>query len=442
MSTEIARAPQYEARRMILGFTSDQGRNLLLASLGSLLEFYEFMVFGFFTVVIGKLFFPPSLPESVKIFQAFALYSLGFLLRPVSGIIIGHLGDRFGRKLLFMFTMVMMAVPTALIGLTPTYASIGIAAPIILLVLRMLQGLAVAGEYAGVSVFVTEHVSKGNIGMASGLVQGAVYIGFFLGGAAGAIATNALDVSALESWGWRIPFLVGGFFGLFSVYLRRRLDETPLFLDIQRMKSREKVTPAAEIFASYRQPIVYGALLSCYLGTLITLLYFYMPVFLQTQYGADRSIMFNANALGLLCLSIMCPLWGKIADKIGFGQVLGVGAAGLTVCLMFFFESLATDGFVVMQVQWWWLAFSFFMASAAVVPAASALIFPTKVRFAGMGFAYNAGVLISATAPTMLSWIVIGYGKPAIMYYALAVGLLGVIVAIWTPRLAHYPKMD
>jgi len=120
------------------GFAKEQKRNLALASLGSLLEFYEFMVFGFFTIVIGKLFFPPDLPDAVKTFQAFALYSLGFLLRPVSGAIIGHLGDKFGRKKLFMVTVLMMALPTLLVGFLPTYAQIGIIAPIMLLVLRIL----------------------------------------------------------------------------------------------------------------------------------------------------------------------------------------------------------------------------------------------------------------------------------------------------------------
>ena len=123
-----------------------------------MLEFYEFMVFGFFTVVIGRLFLPPDLPDAVKTFQAFALYSLGFALRPVSGAVIGHLGDRFGRKKLFMVTVLMMALPTLLIGLLPTYAQIGIIAPLLLLILRLLQGVALAGEFAGASVFVTEHV--------------------------------------------------------------------------------------------------------------------------------------------------------------------------------------------------------------------------------------------------------------------------------------------
>src|SRR6516164_6226639 len=132
-----------DSKREAFALSQEQWKNLALASLGSLLEFYEFMVFGFFTVVIGKLFFPPDLPEAVRIFQAFALYSLGFALRPVSGAIIGHLGDKFGRKRMFIVTIFIMAVPTICIGAMPTYAQIGVVAPVILLVLRMIQGIAI-----------------------------------------------------------------------------------------------------------------------------------------------------------------------------------------------------------------------------------------------------------------------------------------------------------
>ena len=140
------RMPAIGAKQDIVGLTREQKRNLALASLGSLLEFYEFMVFGFFTVVIAKLFFPPDMPDAVRTFQAFALYSLGFTLRPLSGAIIGHLGDKFGRKKMFVITVFIMAVPTTCIGLMPTYAQIGVLAPIILLVLRLVQELRSLGN--------------------------------------------------------------------------------------------------------------------------------------------------------------------------------------------------------------------------------------------------------------------------------------------------------
>jgi MFS family permease len=422
------------------GLTKEQKRNLALASLGSMLEFYEFMVFGFFTAVIGKLFFPPDLPDAVKTFQAFALYSLGFLLRPVAGAITGHLGDKFGRKKLFMITVLMMALPTLLIGLLPTYTQIGIMAPILLLMLRILQGVALAGEFAGASVFVTEHTPGSRVATASGFVLGASYIGFFLGAASGALLTNFLPEETLLTWGWRIPFLIGGVFGFVSLYLRRQLDETPLFLEIRQMKDRAKVFPLSQILKNHLEPVIFDILLGGFLGTMIIILYFYMPSLLQTQYGIDRATAFNANAAALLLLALVCPLWGCLADKIGLGWVLGLGCFGLTIDLFLFFENLDVVARNPGQLIWWTMSFSVFMSTAAVIPALCALVFPTEVRFTGFGFSYNIGSIISAIAPTLISWIVLSYGKSNVVYYGMAVGILGIILAVWTYRLKFYPR--
>ncbi len=424
------------------GLTSEQKRNLVLASVGSLLEFYEFMVFGFFTVVIGKLFFPPDLPEAVKTFQAFALYSLGFLLRPVSGAIIGYLGDRFGRKRLFMVTVLLMALPTLLIGFLPTYAQIGIMAPILLLVLRILQGVALAGEFAGASVFVTEHVSGRRVGTASGFVLGASYIGFFLGAASGAFLSNVMTPAALDGWGWRIPFLVGGLFGFVSLYLRRKLDETPMFLELRHMKEQARHFPLAKILKNHLQPVLFDIGLGSYLGSMIIILYYYMPSLLQTQYGVDRATAFNANAAALLLLAAICPFWGKLSDRIGYGTVLGIGCLGLTVDLYLFFQNLESISHNPGQLIWCSMSFSVFMSSAAVIPALCALVFPTEVRFTGFGFSYNMGSVVSAVAPTVISWIVLNYGKANVVYYAMGVGILGILLALWSMRLKFYPRAD
>jgi MFS family permease len=417
----------------------EQKRNLALASLGSLLEFYEFMVFGFFTVIIGKLFFPPGLPDAVKTFQAFALYSLGFALRPLAGAIIGHLGDKFGRKKLFMLTVFMMAVPTTLIGLMPTYAAIGSAAALLLLLLRLVQGVAIAGEFAGASVFVIEHVPASRLATATGCTLGASYVGFFLGAGSGALMAALLSPVALESWGWRVPFLIGGLFGLAAVYLRRRLDETPLFKEISLLKRRASA-PLKEVLRGHMKALAYDALLSTYLGMMIILLYFYMPSFLQTQYGFGRQQVFNANTGALLLLALVCPLWGRLADRIGCAWVLAIGAAGLTADLALFFQHLDQIAADPGQLTWWWLSFSVFMGTAAVVPALSAIVFPTEVRFSGFGLGYNAGIVISASAPAVMSWLVLSHGKTAVSGYAVALGVLGLLLAAWTPRLKKYAR--
>jgi len=439
VSDAVAKAsslPTYSAT----GLTREQRRNLALASVGSLLEFYEFMVFGFFTVVIGKLFFPPDLPEAVRTFQAFALYSLGFLLRPISGAIIGHLGDRFGRKKLFMMTVLLMALPTFLIGVLPTYAQIGILAPVLLLILRIVQGIALAGEFAGASVFVAEHVGKSRLGAASGFMLGASYVGFFVGAGSGAFLSSVMTPTALEAWGWRIPFILGGGFGLISLYLRRQLDETPLFLEIQKMRDRANRVSLARLLKSNLEAALFDVGLGSYLGSMIIVLYFYMPSLLQTQYGMDRAVVFNANAAALLLLAAVCPVWGKLSDKIGYGWALGAGCLGLAIVLYLFFGDLDSISRNPSRLIWWWLSFSVFMSSAAVIPALCALVFPTEVRFAGFGFSYNAGSVISALAPTIISWVVLSYGKANVVYYAVGLAILGIALALWTTRLKFYPR--
>lgn len=417
------------------GLTREQKQNLALASLGSFLEFYEFMVFGFFTVVIAKLFFPPDLPEAVKVFQAFALYSLGFVLRPLSGAIIGHLGDKFGRKKMFVITIFIMAVPTTCIGLMPTYAQIGAAAPVILLILRLTQGIAIAGEFAGASVFVSEHVPTRRLGMASAVLLGSTWLGFFLGAASGALLANLMTPEALESWGWRVPFILGGVFGFVSVYLRRSLDETPLFKALRHRRDVSRASPFSEAIKTCPGRMAYVAGLASYLGTMIIILYFYMPTFLAANYGFDRASVFTANATALLVASLLCPLWGRCADRIGYALVLGIGAVGLGASLFVFFQVLGTIAANPGTLIWWYLGFSALMATAGVVPLLSAAPFPTELRLTGFGFGYNVGIVISAAAPTIMAWIVLSHGKVAVAYFALSVGAVGLALALLSPRI-------
>ena len=191
---------------------------------------------------------------------------------------------------------------------------------------------------------------------------------------------------------------------------------------------------------NYLEPVIFDVLLGAFLGTMIIILYFYMPSLLQTQYGIDRATAFNANAAALLLLALVCPLWGRLADKIGLGWVLGLGCFGLTVDLFLFFQNLQMIASNPGQLIWWSLSFSVFMSTAAVIPALCALVFPTEVRFTGFGFSYNAGSMIAAVAPTVISWIVLSYGKSNVVYYGMAIGILGMVLAAWTSRLKFYPR--
>jgi len=421
-----------------VGSNRTQRKNLILAALGSMLEFYEFMVFGFFTVTIARQFFPPAMPDAVKTFQAFAIFTLGFLLRPLSGAILGHLGDRLGRKKLFLFTVCAMAIPTLAIGTLPSYATIGIAAPIFLLILRMAQGVAIAGEFAGAAVFVAEHAQRGRIGYALGWMMGGSYLGFCLGALCAALLSNLLDPVALETFGWRLAFITGGIFGLVAVYLRRSLDETPLFREIMHKRAAAAPAPLRALITLHLKSTLYVTGCGAYLGIMVLIIYFYMPTLLQTQFGLPAAAAFNANAAGLLMLAAACPLWGQLADRIGAAATLGLGAAGASALIYLFFQTIDAVAANPAWLVWWYLAVSAFMGSAVAVAMFSALSFPTQARFTGFGLCYNLGIVISGVTPTLLAWLVLSYGKGSVAYVALADGLLGVSLALLAPYIKQF----
>lgn len=189
-------------------------KTLSLAALGGALEFYDFIIFIFFAVTIGKLFFPPDIPAWLVQMQTFGIFAAGYLVRPLGGIVMAHFGDLVGRKKMFSLSILLMAVPTLCIGLLPTYESIGIAAPLLLLLMRVMQGAAIGGEVPGAWVFVSEHVPKHRIGIACGTLTAGLTVGILLGSLVAMMMATLFTEAQQLAWGWRVPFFLGGFSGL------------------------------------------------------------------------------------------------------------------------------------------------------------------------------------------------------------------------------------
>src|ERR1700694_1732316 len=209
-------------------------RTLSLASLGGALEFYDFIIFVFFTTVIGKLFFSPSMPDWMRQIQTFGIFAAGYLARPLGGIAMAHFGDTRGRKRVFMLSVLLMAIPTLLIGVLPTYQSIGIAAPLLLLAMRVMQGIAIGGEAPGAWVFVAEHARRGRVGFAVDLLTSGLSCVILLGSLVATGVNMAFSQTQIASGFWRVPFVIGGLFGFIAMLLRRWLDETPVFEELRR----------------------------------------------------------------------------------------------------------------------------------------------------------------------------------------------------------------
>ncbi|HXA48447.1 MAG TPA: MFS transporter, partial [Burkholderiaceae bacterium] len=222
-------------------------KTLALASLGGALEFYDFIIFVFLANAIGQLFFPPTVSDWLRQLQTFGIFAAGYLVRPLGGIVMAHFGDMRGRKNMFTLSILLMAAPTLAIGLMPTYQTIDIAAPLALLLCRMLQGAAVGGEVAGAFVFVSEHVPLRRAGFAGGMLTAGLTVGILLGSMAATWLHASLSPQEVLAWGWRVPFLVGGIFGVGAMVLRRWLQETPVFAEMQKTKTLAAEVPVKAV---------------------------------------------------------------------------------------------------------------------------------------------------------------------------------------------------
>src|SRR5690554_4380434 len=240
----------------------EQIKALSVASLGGMLEYFEFIIFVFLATHIANHFTSPDMPEWLRLMQAFGIFAAGFFIRPVGGIIMAQLGDLVGRKRIFTLALALMAGPTLIIGLLPGYGQIGIWAPIILLLCRLLQGVSLGGELPGAISFVSEQVSGQRLAFALGILAASMCLGSLLGSMAVSGLTNLLGAEVMNEWGWRIPFIVGGVFGAFSVYLRRFTDETRVFKELKERRMLADEAPFKVVIAKHRRNLLLAMVLA------------------------------------------------------------------------------------------------------------------------------------------------------------------------------------
>lgn len=393
-----------------------------LASLGGALEFYDFIIFVFFTVVLGKLFFPPDIPDALRQIQTFSIFAAGYLARPLGGIAMAHFGDLLGRKKMFTLSILMMALPTLMIGLLPTYQQIGIWAPLCLLALRILQGAAIGGEVPGAWVFVAEHAPERHTGLACSIITSGLTLGILLG-AVIAMAINSLFSPAeLEAWAWRVPFLIGGIFGLIAMYLRKWLHETPVFLELQAKKHLADELPLKKVLRDHRQSIVISMLGTCLLAVAIVVAILMTPAYLQKQFSVLPVDSLRANCYAIVALSMGCIVAGWASDKLGSGLTLLIGSVLLGGSSYAFYHTMSHD---TGQLALLYPVMGFTVGIVGAVPLLMIKAFPAAIRFSGLSFSYNvAYAFAGGLTPVVLSlWIKSDVLAPS--YYLLLLSAVG-----------------
>lgn len=403
-------------------------KTLTLAALGGALEFYDFIIFVFFAAVVGELFFPADIPEWLRQVQTFGIFAAGYLARPLGGIIMAHFGDLVGRKKMFTLSILLMAVPTLAIGLLPTYASVGLAAPILLLFMRILQGAAIGGEVPGAWVFVAEHVPARRIGIACGTLTAGLTVGILLGSVVATLINTQLTPQAIHHGGWRIPFLLGGVFGLVAMYLRRWLQETPIFLEMQQRKALAQELPIKSVVRKHKQAVVVSMLLTWLLSAGIVVVILMSPVWLQKQYGFAAALTLQANSIATIMLCIGCLLAGFIVDRVGASNTFIVGSIMLA-CSSWLFYHLA--GTHPEQLFLLYGLVGLCVGVVGAVPYVMVRAFPAEVRFTGISFSYNVSYAIFGGLTPIAVTMLMGVSPMAPAWYVLALSLLGLGLGIW-----------
>jgi MFS family permease len=411
--------------------STSEVRILSLASIGGALEFYDFVIFVFFATVIGKLFFAASLPDWVRQAQTFGIFAAGYLARPIGCIVMAHFGDTRGRKRMFTLSVLLMAIPTLLIGLLPTYQSIGVAAPLLLLLMRVLQGVAIGGEAPGAWVFVAEHARRGRVGFAVGLLTSGLSFGILLGSLMATFLSLEFTQVQIAAGAWRIPFLIGGVFGFIAMWLRRWLKETPVFEEMRNRAKLSRELPLGAVLKNHGRAVVTSILSTWMVTAAIVVVILMTPSLLPKLFGIASSDAQTANLVATAALCISTVVVGAATDRFGVRRV----AVPILLLLIASAYGLyrGAEAMPVALLPLYVLA-GFGAGGVVLTPIMMIHAFPTSIRFSGVSFSYNfAYALFGGLTPLLVSWLVhLDRIGPA--HYVAAVTVVGLCATFMAPK--------
>ena len=396
------------------------------AVIGNALEWYDFIVFGFLTVVIARLFFPSD-SQYASLLLTTGTFGVGFFMRPVGGILLGIYADRRGRKAALLMVITLMTVAIAMIAFAPTYAAIGIGAPLIMVAARLLQGFSAGGEFASATAFLTESAPAGRRGLYGSWQMVGQGLAVLLGAILGTLLTRWLTPETLDSWGWRIPFLFGLIIGPVGLYIRRNLDETSAFLQSKRSSTDQHGSGGVLMSHVKEMLACLGMVVSVTISFYVILIY--IPTFARTQLHLPLDQAFLAQSIGLACEVALIPICGVLSDFVGRKPVMITALVlDLLVTYPLFSWVSASPSFgalLTMQI----ILCGLFGVFNGPISTALAEQFPTRVRSTALAIAYNIAVMLfGGFAQFFVTWLIQATGSPiAPAYYLMfgaAVGLL------------------
>ncbi|MDK6275080.1 MFS transporter [Pseudoglutamicibacter cumminsii] len=405
---------------------ADRRKRLIATGIGNFMEWFDFAIYGYFTAIIGSQFFPSG-DETAELLAAFALFAVGFASRPVGALILGVMGDRLGRRTVLIITVFGMGIATALIGLTPSYETIGIAAPIAVVVFRLVQGAMVGGEWTSAAAYIGESVPANKRGLYASLITGTAGLAFLIGTFTAVLLQALLDDEALYSWGWRVPFVLSLVMAVVAIYIRRKLEDTPVYLELERKRAEgtvEKTSTKLKVRA-FIMTLAFSGIFGVSLYYFVT----YANNYLTSTVGMPRMESLLATGAAMVLYVIFNPLVGAWSDRVGRKPVLMTGAIGLIVWTLPLFLLMSTGNPYLAFLGL--TPFALFVACSAVMNNVLLVeVFPASIRSTGSALGYNvAYTLLAGPGPYIAASLVAATGSlisPA--YYLIGVVFVAAIV--------------
>ncbi|OZI62088.1 hypothetical protein CAL28_22960 [Bordetella genomosp. 11] len=408
--------------------TGGNWRGAVASTLGNVLEWYDFVVFGFLSIIIAKQFFPSDSAYAALMLTT-ATFGAGFIVRPLGGVVLGWYADRKGRKAGLTVVIALMTMAAAMIAFTPGFQRIGVIAPAIVLCARLLQGISAGGEFGTATAMLIEYAPRGRENFYGSWQMFAQALGALLAVAMGSALTHIFTPEALNDWAWRIPFLFGLLIGPVGFYIRRNIPETEAFRTLDK---RVKV-PLGAVFSQYPRALFIATGLSAALNVMGYVIIIYLPIYAVQNLHMPVALPFNVLLASILLRVLTIPLFGLMADRIG-GRRMIIGALGLFLIVLYpayhwIIQSPSMGS--IMTVE---LVFALLIgASTSPMPTMSAILFPTEIRSTGLAISYNiAASVFGGFSPMVLTWLLHATGNPLMPAHYCAVffalGLLGAIM--------------
>lgn len=408
---------------------SDVRKRQIAVGIGNFMEWFDFAVYGYFAAVIGAQFFPSGDPTA-EMLSALAVFAVGFLSRPLGALILGPLGDRYGRKTVLMVTVFGMGITTALIGATPNFATIGVAAPVLVVILRFVQGMMVGGEWSAAATYLGESAPPARRGLHASLITSTAGLAFLVGTGIATIVNLSMSAEAAALWGWRLPFLASLVMAGVAIYIRRRMEDTPVYEEVRRRResNEQQPVPGAVKANAFLLAMSFSALFGVSLYYFVT----YANNYLSGVVGMPRTEALVACAIGLLAHVIANPVVGALSDRFGRRPVLLTGAVGLTVLSVPIFMAMSTGtfGWVVLGV----VVLGVLVSIAGTMNVVLLVeIFPASIRSTGAALGHNVAIAaLAGPGPLIAASLVAATGNTVAPAYYLGVVSLLALIILWT----------